>query len=411
MKPRAGTKHREASHSEKSPLIGMKKPATAFYIAHFDQRSHFLYRTFQEGVRKVSVQLIRQIQLLRVDALPAEPDLVAAIKKSLNSAVLAICDITPSGPSDQPHWNPNVFYELGMAEQLGLPTFLVCDKERQPTKIARLPFDIVTRAVEFYDFTPDGLELIKERFCRWLLQELDNEKGRMSAYEQSQQFVRAAREIKDSLYKWHGASAASFRQLIARMVTPLQGEAAKMTKFLNEMPGPAYRFEPPGRSDAVEQLFIAMIESLEPEDEYLTVSTLPFWRSFHDNGVVYREACRKAAGRGVFIRRLMIVPEDCDEHEKQIIRDHISVHKSVERTYELRIFPVPRPRSLRPQGHVGVCHRRELGVTTAFQPDYDSADPPHVIAIRLRDDAEDAAREFEERWEKAPKLEQNWSGE
>lgn len=403
MKPRAGTKR--GKYLGRSSLVGAKKPATAFFIAHFDQRSHFLYRAFQEGVEGVSGQLSRQIQLQRVDSLPAEPDLVAAIKKSLNSAVLAICDITPSGPGDQPQWNPNVFYELGMAEQLGLPTFLVCDKERQPTKTVRLPFDIVTRAVEYYDFTPNGLELIKERLGRWLLQELDNEKGRMSAYEQSQQFVRAAREIKDALYKWHGASAASFRQLLARMVTPLQSEAAKMTRFINEMPGSAYRFQPPGRSDAVEQLFIAMIESLEPGDEYLTLSTLPFWRSFAEDGDAYRESCRKAAERGVFIRRIMIVPENCDEDEKRIVQAHFRAYKSVESTYELRISRVPRPQSLLPKGHVGVCHRKELGVTTAFQPDYgDTADPPRVIAIRLRDDADDAAREFEERWEKTPRL-------
>lgn len=392
--------------SDRAFQVSSRKEATAFFIAHFDQRSHFVFRAFENGIARAVSGLDRQIRLQRVDLLPAEPDLVSAIKGGLNSAVFAACDITPGGEEESPQWNPNVFYELGMAEQLGLPSFLVCDKDRKPGKNARLPFDIASRAVEFYEFTPDGLESLTDKFEKWLFKELNTERGRVSAYEQSQPFVRVARGIKSDLYHWRGASAPSFRQLLARMVTPLKAEAAKMTNFLHESSSASYRFEPPRRADAVEQLFIAMIDSLEPGDEYLTLSTIPFWRSFRDDGEAYREACRKAAERGVHIRRLLMIPDECTEIENRLVRAHVRVHQQVE-SYELRILSVPRPQSLRPYGHVGVCHRKSLRVTTAFEPDYDGVDDPKIIGIRLRNDAEHIARDFEETWKKTPALDKS----
>jgi|GEM_PF-4063820 len=403
MKAQEAALPEESYQVQKQSAAG-KKSATAFFIAHFDERSTFISKSFREGLGHVSKELSRSIELLRIDDLSADPDLVAAIKKGLNNSILAICDITPIGPNSHPHWNPNVFYELGMAAQLGLPTFIVCDRTHRLQKTTRLPFDIAHNSVVSYDFSPEGLENLKSTFIDWLLNEFSKNKGQISAYEQSQHFVRTAREIKNTLYDWRGASAASFRQLLARLLTPLHHETSKMTRFLKETPGPAYKFEPAGRPDAVEQVFIAMIDSLEQGDEYVTLSTLVFWLGFRDNGNAFRLACIKAAERQVSVRRLLIVPDDPTEIEKELIKVHVRTYKTTIGKYELRIQEMPRSSAFKEKGYGGVCTRRDLGVVTAFQPEYEGLESPRIIGIRLRDDAEDAASEFEERWRAIPAL-------
>ncbi|HEV7671708.1 MAG TPA: hypothetical protein VGS22_24565 [Thermoanaerobaculia bacterium] len=377
----------------------LKRAGDAFFIAPFDGRSHFLFDIFQGHLVDVCAEFGRHVNLVRVDE-QEEPDQVAAIKIGLNGAMFAVCDLTPGGSIELPVWNPNVFYELGIAEQLGLPTFLTCDEKRRPTKTtAPLPFDIAHKAVAFYSFSPAGLTELGNKFRSWVVREMDQNSGRIRAYEQSQYFVQSAREIKERLYTWRGPWAPSFRQLLARIMAPLNNQAAEMTSFIQEKRGPTYSFQPPKRSGAIEQLFVAMIESLEKGDEYHTLSTIQFWRSFENDGALFREACRRAANRGVLVRRLLIVPEGADKDEERIVRGHLSVRNSTPENYDLRVLKLPRDQAQRPLGHVGVCKRNGIGVTTAFEPVYDEESrPPRVKAIRLRNDADDAVREFEERW-------------
>jgi hypothetical protein len=378
------------------------KATKAFFISEFADRSRFVYQTLVDVIEASSNALGRQVDIIRLDQ-QSPPDLIGAIQDGLNSSTFAVCDITPPDSSAQSEWNANVFFELGMAHQLRLPTFLICDDRRQPGKLGpRLPFDISTKSVHFYDFTPLGLNALKQVFQTWLLDGFHSEFGWISAYEQSQDFVHAARDVKHALLEWDGVWAVGFRQLIARMVTPLQDELTQMTQFMRSTSTSPYKFEPAAPTEAIEHLFIAMMKSLGRDDTYDTLSTIPFWQSFRDNGRRFREVCAESCKRGVKVRRLLVIPEQLDSVESRVVLGHIQLCAASAKAYELRIEQVPRERALFDEGHVGICDHKEWGVATAFEPDYSGTNPPRVVAIRLRNDATDAKREFEERWARVP---------
>lgn len=63
--------------------------------------------------------------------------------------------------------NPNVFYELGIADTLGRPTILITQS------VQDIPFDIRHRRVIVYEDTPDGMKTFEERLTKMLQNELD----------------------------------------------------------------------------------------------------------------------------------------------------------------------------------------------------------------------------------------------
>ena len=184
-----------------------------------------------------------------------------------------------------------------------------------------------------------------------------------------------------------------------------------MTPFLKGDPGRTYEFSPPDRVDAIEKLFVAMMESLGPGDEYHTLSTLPFWLSFKDSGRDFLEACGMAMQeRHVVIKRILVVPDALLEPERMVIRNHRSLRDTVgAERYQLKIVRESRKKALQPKGHIGICYRK-AELITAFHVGYDNGTPPRVATIRLRADAKDAIREFHDTWSKAGLMDQELPG-
>lgn len=83
-------------------------------------------------------------------------DIMENIWTYINKARIIICDLSGK--------NPNVFYELGIANTIGKDVIPICDKQSYHQDYNdKLPFDIVTRNVLFYENTAVGAEkFIKE---------------------------------------------------------------------------------------------------------------------------------------------------------------------------------------------------------------------------------------------------------
>jgi len=74
-------------------------------------------------------------------------DIVEEIWVALNEARFLIVDLTGQ--------NPNVYYELGIANTLG-KQIIAIHKKGAPDEDARLPFDVRTRRTVFYEDTMAG---------------------------------------------------------------------------------------------------------------------------------------------------------------------------------------------------------------------------------------------------------------
>lgn len=101
----------------------------------------------------------------RSDEAPGGGDLIKAIIEGILRADLIIADLTYS--------NPNVLYELGVANALSKDCLMICQKraglwatsqkgEGSPT----LPFDLARFVVTDYNNTDDGLKTLKNRLKR-----------------------------------------------------------------------------------------------------------------------------------------------------------------------------------------------------------------------------------------------------
>jgi len=76
------------------------------------------------------------------------------IWRSIMECRLLLADLTG--------WNPNVFYELGVAHTIGKPVVLLT----QPA--SRLPFDTQGLRLLLYTDDPDGMKKLEEELPRWI---------------------------------------------------------------------------------------------------------------------------------------------------------------------------------------------------------------------------------------------------
>ena len=74
---------------------------------------------------------------------------------------VVIAEISPAG-GELNNYNPNVFYELGYAHALGKPTILLARRG------SKLPFDINSYRVVFYDDTIGGKAEVEENLRKHL---------------------------------------------------------------------------------------------------------------------------------------------------------------------------------------------------------------------------------------------------
>src|SRR5437773_304891 len=110
----------------------MERQFRAFVIMPFDREFNSIY----EKLIRVPLTEIGY-EVLRADSELDQQNILRAIVRGITTADLLIADLTTN--------NPNVFYELGLAHGLHIPTVLIAQS------ISDVPFDLRSYSIHIYD--------------------------------------------------------------------------------------------------------------------------------------------------------------------------------------------------------------------------------------------------------------------
>ena len=125
-----------------------------FVIMPFDAEFDKVYR----DLIKKPLQ-VKGHNVSRADDVETHQNILAAIIKSISEANLVVADLTES--------NPNVYYELGVAHALGIPTIQIV------RDLAEVPFDLKGHYIETYSLMYDEAHELQQA----ILDKLDREPG------------------------------------------------------------------------------------------------------------------------------------------------------------------------------------------------------------------------------------------
>ncbi len=110
------------------------------------------FDTFYREV--IEPQAKKRYDVVRIDEKSGLGVIFQDMQREIGRADVVIAEITPA--------NPNVFYELGYAQALGKPTILLAQRG------GKLPFDIASYRVVFYDDSIGGKSRVEEDLAKHL---------------------------------------------------------------------------------------------------------------------------------------------------------------------------------------------------------------------------------------------------
>jgi hypothetical protein len=110
------------------------------------------FDTFYREVIKPQAEKLYEV--VRIDEKSGPGVIFQDMQREISQSDIVIAEITPA--------NPNVFYELGYAQALGKPTILLAQRG------GKLPFDIASYRVVFYDDSIGGKSRVEEDLARHL---------------------------------------------------------------------------------------------------------------------------------------------------------------------------------------------------------------------------------------------------
>jgi len=110
------------------------------------------FDTFYREVIKPQAEKLYEV--VRIDEKSGPGVIFQDMQREISQSDVVIAEITPA--------NPNVFYELGYAQALGKPTILLAQRG------GKLPFDIASYRVVFYDDSIGGKSRVEEDLAKHL---------------------------------------------------------------------------------------------------------------------------------------------------------------------------------------------------------------------------------------------------
>jgi len=110
------------------------------------------FDTFYREVIKPQAEKLYEV--VRIDEKSGPGVIFQDMQREISQSDIVIAEITPA--------NPNVFYELGYAQALGKPTILLAQRG------GKLPFDIASYRVVFYDDSIGGKSRVEEDLAKHL---------------------------------------------------------------------------------------------------------------------------------------------------------------------------------------------------------------------------------------------------
>jgi len=126
----------------------------------FTENLVFLGMPFDEDMQSIRKSIREVVEELGMDLYVADEEVTAddisqEIKEKIEEAEFIVFDLTGG--------NPNVFYELGYAEGVGNEgedLFLIAKKS------SKIPFNVSTRRIHFYEDAYDLREILKDKFIK-----------------------------------------------------------------------------------------------------------------------------------------------------------------------------------------------------------------------------------------------------
>lgn len=120
----------------------MTKQLTAFVIMPFEREFNSIY---EELIKAPLVEAGYDVS--RADSFVDQENILRAIVRGITTADLLVADLTTN--------NPNVFYELGLAHGLQIPTVLIAQS------ISDVPFDLRSYSIHIYDTHFNRIDKLK----------------------------------------------------------------------------------------------------------------------------------------------------------------------------------------------------------------------------------------------------------
>ena len=140
-----------------NPIFGLPetppKPADVFVVMPFAAEFRPVY---DDHLRAVAARL--GVSIERADDFFSAGSVVRDVWNAISHARVVIADCTGR--------NPNVFYELGVAQTLGKPVILIAQN------VDDMPFDVRHMRTIAYEPTPDGMQSFETALERTLTTEL-----------------------------------------------------------------------------------------------------------------------------------------------------------------------------------------------------------------------------------------------
>jgi hypothetical protein len=92
------------------------------------------------------------LECLRADDLDGSAVIVGEVREAIARAAIVVADVTGT--------NPNVLYEIGLADGMGTPVLLIAQK------LGDVPFDLSARRILVYTYSPAGCRALEVAVAR-----------------------------------------------------------------------------------------------------------------------------------------------------------------------------------------------------------------------------------------------------
>ncbi len=389
------------------------KVADGFFVTQYSDRSAFVGKALKTAAEHAGVRITRLDA--RVDESgdqTGSDSLYRELSKAIYSCGFIVADITPSREGSRLSFNPNVMYEIGRAFEVGVPQLTVMEK---PPEGLELPFDIAQFNTKLYDFSPDGLSALQNIFQQWL------QVQKVFRYSAAQPRLRRVQQIYRDLHSFDGLHHSRFGPLLDVIFDRVEFYASAIRRAAKGAKG-EFPFMPLSRSEMVDEIFSATLATLTEGDRYETLSTIEFWRHLREHRgraiSKFQKATSAALGRGVAIKRLMLVnpnSRDLDACDR-VARAHETLKKRFGTLYDLA-FLVPRNEAeyydLRAQFHLGIFQiDNSPGEAFVLVPEYDGEKGERLtnVAYVLQPQEVASTRaELEALWSEPDQITSTWA--
>lgn len=262
-----------------------------YVLMPFTEKLRFVY---EYGIKPIFEEM--NIIPLRADEhLDLGSNKLDEIKRQIKNSDLILIDLT--------EFNTNVVWELGYCQALEKHIIPIS----QPYD--RLPFNFSGTDVIEYQFSPDGLEKLKDAFRKKLAREIEPVKTYRRSLRFDSKIVPIVNDIK------HGLTQIPENSILRNLA---KNEMLRLNSRINSLKQGTFQLRNEKPNKEIITYFCDYISQLNNENcRFDTVTFIDFWNEITEGtkNWDYLQQNMDAASQGVEINRVFIV-DDPDETEK-----------------------------------------------------------------------------------------------